>query len=477
MKNRYVKLIIFCVYLVLCLGLYEHLFVYHAKLNGKDTEVVNIYDEYKDPGISVKLRGKNYKLVREENNVNTNKLGTYKIKYYFSDTVKERTVIVKDLEKPIIALKGETVILNYKEEYKEPGFEAVDNYDGDITYKVKVEDNIDTNKLGEYSVKYSVIDSSDNEISISRKVLVKDLEEPKITFKNGLNTYAIVGKKKDLNDYSAIDNYDGDVTKNVKINGSVNYDKAGIYNITYTVSDKSGNTSIIKRSVNVQKKNTSGIPVLMYHWFYDDTKGEKAGNVNAHNYISKTEIEKQVKYLKESGYYFPTWQELIDYIDNKIDLPEKSVIATDDDCRQSFFDVAVPVFQKYEVPVTSFCITNKDNYQKYIGQEYLDFESHTDSMHVRSCNTAWDGAVMCAKYDDIYKDIKVSIEKIKNTYSFAYPFGHYSDDTIKALKANNIKLAFTIANGRVKRGSNKYKLPRVRISSWTTISDFKKLVK
>ena len=477
MKSRYLKLIFFCLYLVLCLGLYEHLFVYHASLNGKDVEVVNVYSEYKDPGINVKLRGRPYKMVREEDNVNTNKLGTYKVKYYFSDMVKERTVEVKDLESPKIVLTGETVILNYKEEYKEPGYEALDNYDGVITHLVKTENNINSEKLGEYSVKYTVKDTSGNKSEVVRKVLVKDTEEPKITFKRGINTYAILGNKIDLNDYSATDNYDGDVTKNVKVDGSVDYNKVGIYNVTYTVNDKSGNTNIVKRTVNVQKKNTTGIPVLMYHWFYDDTKGEKAGSTNSHNYISKTEITKQVKYLSDNNYYYPTWQELIDYIDGKIDLPQKSVIATDDDCRQSFFDVALPVFQEYKVPVTSFCITNKDNYQKYIGEDYLDFESHTDSMHVRSCNTAWDGAVMCAKYEDIYKDIKESINKIKNTNSFAYPFGHYNDNTIKALQENGIKLAFTINNGRVKRNANKYKLPRVRISSWTTINSFKDLVK
>ena len=76
----------------------------------------------------------------------------------------------------------------------------------------------------------------------------------------------------------------------------------------------------------------------------------------------------------------------------------------------------------------------------------------------------------------INKDIKTSIEKMKNNDSFAYPFGHYNDNTIKALKENGIKLAFTINEGNVKRGANKYKLPRVRISSWTTINAYKKLV-
>ena len=35
---------------------------------------------------------------------------------------------------------------------------------------------------------------------------------------------------------------------------------------------------------------------------------------------------------------------------------------------------------------------------------------------------------------------------------------------------------FTINSGRVKRGANKYKLPRVRISKGTSISQYQKLV-
>ena len=83
---------------------------------------------------------------------------------------------------------------------------------------------------------------------------------------------------------------------------------------------------------------------------------------------------------------------------------------------------------------------------------------------------------MCTQYEDIFNDIKTSIEKVGNTYSFAYPFGHYNDDTIEALKANGIKLAFTINNGKVKRKANKYKLPRVRISKDTSINKYKELL-
>ena len=113
-----------------------------------------------------------------------------------------------------------------------------------------------------------------------------------------------------------------------------------------------------------------------------------------------------------------------------------------------------------------------------MGRAYLDFESHTDNLHERSCtNMNWNGAVMCKDYQTIYKDIKTSVNKVKNTYAFAYPFGHYNENTINALKANKVKLAFTINEGRVKKGSNKYLLPRVRISNGISIKSYAEKVK
>ena len=363
----------------------------------------------------------------------------------------------------------DSIVINVNSEYKDEGARVTDK--GKIVKNYTTLNNVNTSEIGTYEVIYKIKNAEKRRI-----IKVVDNEKPVIKEKD--KKYHIKGKKMDLSSLIEVtDNYDKNLIDKVKISDNFNPNKEGKYNVTYTVSDSSNNEAIIKSTIYVQDKDTNGIPVLMYHWFYDDTKGEKPGERNSHNFISKTEFEKQMKYLKESNFYYPTWQELIDYIDGKIDLPKKSIILTDDDCVQSFFDVALPVFQKYEVPFTSFCITKKGNWQKYVGEKYLTFESHTNNLHQRICKGSWDGAVMCKNYDTVYSDLKTSIEKVKNTDSFAYPFGHYNNNTIKALKENGIKLAFTISDGQVKKGANKYKLPRVRISSWTSLSTYKNLIK
>ena len=56
--------------------------------------------------------------------------------------------------------------------YNEFGYEALDNYDGDITSKVEITNNINLSEPGVYDVIYSVTDSSGNKASVTRKVSV-----------------------------------------------------------------------------------------------------------------------------------------------------------------------------------------------------------------------------------------------------------------------------------------------------------------
>lgn len=58
---------------------------------------------------------------------------------------------------------------------------------------------------------------------------------------------------------SAVDNVDGDITKNIIITGKVNTSIAGEYELIYEVTDFAGNKTSINRSVVVEPKNATPI--------------------------------------------------------------------------------------------------------------------------------------------------------------------------------------------------------------------------
>ena len=386
---------------------------------------------------------------------------------------------------PVISLIGEeNIVLKMNDEYVESGATAIRN-DEDITSSVIVEGNVDTSKPGEYTLNYKAYNEKNSEYSqIKRTVIVKDETPPTITL-NGKSSVTIY-----LNDTykddgcKAEDNYDGDITSKVSVTGEVNTKKEGNYTITYMVEDSSSNKAETTRKVTVKKKpettqktsNTSsksGLPVLMYHFFYDQSAGEKGAD---NNFMEVSAFEAQMKYLSDNNFYFPSWKEVENYIDGKISLPEKSVVITIDDGADSFIKYAIPIIEKYNVKATSFVVTswNGDWLPKQYKSSHLDFQSHSHDMHRAGANGK--GRFVNLSYKEALEDVTKSKNIIGNSTVFCYPFGHYNDNAIKTLKDAGYKLAFTTKGGRVYKGANKYALPRVRMSKGVSLSSFKSMV-
>lgn len=151
-------------------------------LIGPSTLYVDVFSEYEEYGI--KVTNKNIDITKDvvidSSEIDMSKLGEYQVKYQvLIDGNYEyiyRKVIVIDTEKPIITLKGEEEISHLQNtKYVEEGYSATDNYDKDITDKVKITSNLDVNKEGTYEIKYSVTDSNGNNTTKIRKITVKKI--------------------------------------------------------------------------------------------------------------------------------------------------------------------------------------------------------------------------------------------------------------------------------------------------------------
>ncbi|MBR3002189.1 MAG: polysaccharide deacetylase family protein [Clostridia bacterium] len=314
----------------------------------------------------------------------------------------------------------------------------------------------------------SNINKTENASTKTDKEEPKDNTAPEIILDEE-NAVIAIGEKYKTNAI-AKDDIDGDITSKIEVT-NLDTSKEGKYDVTLSVTDNAGNTTTKTQKVTVRKELSSdGLPVLMYHFFYDNSKYFKEDN----NWLNIEDFEEQVKYMKENDFYFPTWEEVEGYIDGKIKLPSKSVVLTVDDGDASFFDLAVPVLQKYKVPATSFVITSWYGWRYDANMKYVVFESHSDEMHESGANGK--GRMVNWTYNQIVQDLKKSSETLGGANVFCYPFGHYNDTAIKALKDANYILAFTVEGGRVTKSSNKYKLPRVRVTAGNSLNYFIKSI-
>ena len=191
------------------------------ELIGPSTLYMDVNTEYKEYGIKVINNGVDISssVKIDSSMVNVNLLGEYKVKYEIEiDGNKEyvyRDVKVIDNTKPEIILNGEEivyVILNGS--YYEYGYTVNDNYDLNLDKKVSIRGRVDTSKVGEYELLYSVVDSSGNMGSVKRLVIVK---EPEITLADvSVNRYT-------LSSYD-VTKYSNTVVKNKWVDNGIYYE-------------------------------------------------------------------------------------------------------------------------------------------------------------------------------------------------------------------------------------------------------------
>ena len=176
---------------------------------------------------------------------------------------KTKIINVVDKKSPVITLNGNNeVVVCPNCEYNEEGYSATDEYDGDLTSKVKKE-------YLEDKIVYSVEDSSKNKVSVERKIIVGDTEAPVITLKGYENVVIYKGNVYNEEGYSATDNCDGDITSLVEVSGKVDNTRVGSYELIYTVKDKEGNVSSVKRKISVIYPPSGGGNGYIYLTFDD----------------------------------------------------------------------------------------------------------------------------------------------------------------------------------------------------------------
>ncbi len=119
-----------------------------------------------------------------------------------------------DKEPPAIELTGQLVYPLYQGlafDFKEPGFTARDNFDGDLTTRVRVENNVDVYEGGYYEVVYTVTDTAGNTAREVRSVPVYKLSNVQLIVNNARIKGNVQLNKGELN-FQVIGQQSGEYT-------------------------------------------------------------------------------------------------------------------------------------------------------------------------------------------------------------------------------------------------------------------------
>lgn len=173
-----------------------------------------------------------------------------------------------------IEINGDNSVVVYQgSSFIDPGAKAYDDQNNDLSSRISISSNLDTNKLGRYEIVYALDDiyvkrtvrvikrqdvqTGNFDDSSSSENVEDNLDDNKreTTLKlNGEETiYLELYGTYDEEGYNAVDTIDGDISKKVVVTHNIDNSKAGNYQIVYTVKNSAGVTTSIARNVIVMK--------------------------------------------------------------------------------------------------------------------------------------------------------------------------------------------------------------------------------
>ena len=391
------------------------------------------YDYIKKNNDSLKKE----KLIKEINNHYNEFVKTNKETSIYNDNNEEIGVISKGIE---LSLDKESITENTK------------------YFKV-------TTFGEEYYIRYQDVDK------------IEKLSEVSDRYKN----YIVFNENIITNDDTSF--YDGDDNLVYTLNESFNLpiiikddNKYGVEFNDRLLYIKKDDVKEIRSSENTDKKNSSGVAVLNYHAFYDENNAEEKANCTTEICHSKKQFREQLELIKEKNMLTLKMNEVEMYIDEKVQLP-KSVLITIDDGPKT--KIAVDMLTEYKMYATIFLVTSWFNEDDYYKTDYIELHSHTHNMHDGGhCPGGQGGGIKCLPEEEIQKDLKQSREDLNGSTVFCYPFYEYNDYSIKMLKQAGFTMAFIGESAKsdnlVHVGSDKFKLRRFVIVTYTTLSDLTK---
>ena len=236
-------------------------------LLGADTTIQPVNQPYQDPGYTALDACSGIQTTDTLNTVNPSRIGTDTVRYSITDSAGNtnrvaRLVRVVDTTAPTIQLNPDTVRLGVNATYTPDSPQISDNYWPESSLNLERKGEVNTEKVGRYTLTYRVTDSSDNgPATANQTVIVQDTTDPEITpqVKDSLLTIPVYQQLTlDQLVANVSDNYHEADQLQVTRSGSFysafadeKADSLGTFTARVQYTDPSGNSLRVQQAVKV----------------------------------------------------------------------------------------------------------------------------------------------------------------------------------------------------------------------------------
>lgn len=242
---------------------------------------------------------------------------------------------------------------------------------------------------------------------------------------------------------------------NVKLTKSILALSVLIFSLVATIMIW-GSQNLVQSVLAQDAEDFTKLPIIMYHAITQNAKK------TSKFIVSEEEFEGDLKYIKENGYTTIVMQDLIDYVYNGKDLPEKPIMITFDDGYYNNYLYAFPLLKKYECKMVlspigkqidiyseiedrnpAYAHVTWENLKEMVDSGLVEVQNHSYDMHSVGKKRRGTRKNKNESMDHYRKMFSEDVEKsqqemdehlgIKPT-TFTFPFGSVSSCSIDILK-------------------------------------------
>lgn len=231
------------------------------------------------------------------------------------------------------------------------------------------------------------------------------------------------------------------------------------------------------------------IPVIMYHRVIRD---KSEGGVHG-IYVTESQFEKHLKYLKQKGFETITFKDLLNnkYKD-RFNRGKKQIILTFDDGYTDNYNYAFPLLKKYGFKCVIYLLSHL-NYNKWDVEVEENPEHKFDLMDMSMIKEMEEYGIEFGGHtkthpklatlpieiaqEEILTSKKVLEEKLGHALiSFAYPYGNLNEDVKKIVKNSGYNFAVATDSGDISFSEDLFQIRRIGIFSTNNFFTFKRKV-
>ena len=201
-------------------------------------------------------------------------------------------------------------------------------------------------------------------------------------------------------------------------------------------------------------------------------------------FVEADAFEAQMRFLKQSDVHTLTLSKVRDFYDSGTPLPPRSVLLTFDDLYQSVRERAYPVLQELGFHAVGFVVHDwvfpepqplAEELSRTLSwpelesmRDVFEYANHSAALHTRGEHGT---GVERAPRDLLVRDAARAAHRLDAPSVYAYPFGSYTDQTVRWLAEVGMSLAFTTKPGYNTETTPRLELHRDGVFADTTMDE------